>query len=205
MTVTFESYQPEDIRVHAPLAPRQQPADLGHCRIELDRPSNFMDAVGWFQAVADTPGSTVRIISSILYGIKPDGSLEVIGGGVDWAGLYSRDPWFPPGDRHISLGPSDHYIIPTGRDLIHGGSSHGSLHGYTDAIYVVVVETTGDARVQVGIDYRPRADIPVVRERALSDWFRGDGRTLHSTPDPRTPATPNCLPTFHTAVIQTRR
>jgi hypothetical protein len=201
VTVTFTMPQ-SAAPARSPLSPIEQPADLGQCRVHHGRRPYDRDIAGWFQAVADDTSSTVEIISAILYGIKEDGTIEAIGGGVAWAGYYGRSPWFPPGDQHDSIAPSSNFYVRQDR-VLHGGSGHASLDGYVDAIYVVTVRTTGSARVQVGIDYRPAEGSSDVNERALSDWFAGNG-VMHSTPDPRS-SQPSCIPTFHTETVLVSR
>ena len=203
-TVTFGTPDATDPSTTVP-GPREQPADLGRCRIHHPKRSEDRDIAGWFQAVADDTTSTVTILSATLYGIKVDGTLEVISdGALTWAGYYSRSPWFPPGDPHEDTTPGMSFTVRQDR-VLHGGSAHASLDGYVDVIYVMTVRTTGTARVQIGIDYRPSAASTgpgAVNERALSDWFAGDG-VLRSTSDPRSP-TPSCIPTFHQVVVHAR-
>lgn len=170
--------------------PATQPADLGVCRFNHGRRMIDRDAMGWIQAIADEPGSTIEIISATLYGVRADGQLEPIAGtgigqpAIVWAGYWSRSPWFPPGDRHQSIAPFTRTTVDT-RSVLHAGASHGDITHYVDAIFIVEARTTGDASIQIGIDFRAdENDQQGVNERALSDWFRSSGydSCAHSTP-----------------------
>ena len=173
-------------------------ADLGMCRPDNNRREIDHDITGWFQVVADTPGSTAEIVSATLYGVRMDGSLQPVAGTgagqatVIWAGFYSRDPWFG-NDNHVSVPGQTRLTIPTGNTLLHGGVGHASFDGFIDAIFVVEARTTGDAKVQIGIDLRPAEtetlpnDAGIIPHRsvnqyALSDWFTSTTGCARSTP-----------------------
>jgi hypothetical protein len=173
--------------------PEQQPGDLGVCRLNHARRPTDRDAAGWIQAVADQPGGTVEVIQATLYGVREDGSRVPLAGtalgqpAVDWAGLWTRNPWFPD-DRHAAIQvTSGRLSVPTDR-VLHGGISHADIAGFADVIFVVRVRTSGDVRVQVGIDLRERSGSPV-NEYSLSDWFHSgsSGTCVRSTATLRSP------------------
>lgn len=184
--------------------PAEQHTDLGQCRRHHSPRPTDRFAAGWFQVVADTPHSTVEILSATLYGIREDGShVALAGTGVGqapvvWAGAYLRTPWFgndASGNDAFTPLPvtaSSTYraTIPTGRTLLHGGPAHADITGYVDTVFIVQVHTTGDARVQIGVDYRPQSPSDDVNEVALSDWFQSDGACVRATP--RLSAKMNC-------------
>jgi hypothetical protein len=149
-----------------------------------------MDAAPWFQIVADDETSTVEIVASSIFGVLPDGRERLItSAGVEWSALYSRQPWFPPGDQHRGVTASASYRAPSARQgVLHGGAGHLPLGEYVAIVYRMTVRTTGTARVQIGVDYRPHPNSPDINEGALSDWFSGSCAT-RQTPNPlRLPA-----------------
>ncbi|MFA6429647.1 MAG: hypothetical protein WCV84_04090 [Patescibacteria group bacterium] len=189
--------------------PTQQPSALGVCRMHHPRRPTDSDVAGWFQVVADRPGATVTIVSATLYGVRADGTLASIAGtnhngqGVAWAGLYQRMPWFgTDAHRPVSVGNGSIFRaqVPTDH-VLHGGVRHGNLAGFEDAVFVVEATMTGDARMQLGVDYRPQEGAilpngnPDVNERSLSDWFTtNSGLCARSTPIATRPN--DCTPRF---------
>lgn len=167
------------------VGPAEQPADLRVCRTHHQRRPGDTDAAPWFQIVADDDTSTVEIISSSIYGVLPDGRQQLImNAGVEWSAIYSRRPWFPPGDLHTAVTASAFYHAPSARrGVLHGGAGHLPLGEYVAIVYRMTVRTTGTARVQIGVDYRPDANSSDINEGTLSDWFAGSCAT-RQTPNP---------------------
>ncbi len=193
--------------------PIEQPADLGVCRRHhAPRPTD-RDAAAWFQVVAE-PGqegeepSTVTIYEATLYGIRADGSRVALAGTnagqapVVWAGAYQRSPWFgndeTGGDAFSPLPASEsatyHATIPTGRTLLHGGPAHADITGYVDTVFIIRYKTTGTARVQTGIDYRPFAASGDINEVTLGDWNRSSAAGACVRATPRLVAPADCRP-----------
>ncbi len=190
------------------IGPTQQPADLAVCRWKANRPSNRPYALGWLQAVADEQGSTVTVLEATLYGIRADGSAVAIAGSelgnpaITWAGYYDRTTWFRSGVHETIDVPSGTFVhhVPTGDRLLHFGTNRAEASAFSQAVLVARVQTTGDARVQLGIDYWANATGTAsgdVTEGAVSDWVACDAAIEEATPRSESPT--DCSPPTHTA------
>lgn len=189
----------------------QRAADRTSCGFFGGTLSSDTDFRPWMQAVADVPGGTVKVVSFTIYGVTASGYLVPVagtaagGGGITWVGTYHRVPWYVPTDQVevISVRSDQTYSVPTGSTLLHLGNDGGNAIGYREGYAVATVQTSGDVRVQIGIDYY--AGFNRSHEGAVSDWVSCPGGSFtFSTPLSTSPlncggATSNvCVPNTET-------
>ncbi len=131
-------------------------------------------ATGWANVICDVGPCTVQIVSATLYVPATDGRVIPISTGIGWTGIY--DNFFrsslPRTTGSPVVGSPNTYHVPrlSEDSVLHLGLTAVSIAGYSEAFVVMEIRTTGDAQVQVGIDYRWNPSDATVLEGAISDW-----------------------------------
>jgi len=113
----------------------------------------------WLQVTADQPNSTVTVHSLSSYCLNSNGTITPIGGTakgeatVTWAGHYRRDTWYNPSGpvTTVTLNGNNTYPVPNNPLLLHLGNG-GLSYGCQYIVLKAVISTTGDARVELGLD-----------------------------------------------------
>ncbi|HWQ99672.1 MAG TPA: hypothetical protein VN397_02380 [Candidatus Methylomirabilis sp.] len=154
----------------------------------------------WIQLVSDVSGATVHIIAFDLYGLRSDGTTVLLAGTnkgdgtVTWAEYDDRSTWYRDGSKKqpdLTIPSNMAFSVPTKDLLIHMGNVGANASGYVDVFVVATVSTTGDAKVQIGLDYRKSNFGAWVREGSLSNWVSCNNGTM-SLSTPRLGATMSC-------------
>lgn len=147
----------------------------------------------WVNIVGSV-GSTAKMTSLIIYGVKPDKTLVPVGGTavngtiITWSGLYERGPiWFDPNmspstyGRIGDIAPNSDgsYAIPSVPStspykvdsyVVHvGGEAVTIAAPYVDYVVVGSFRTTGNAQVNVGLDVWSGSQY--IAELGNSNWY----------------------------------
>lgn len=143
----------------------------------------------WVDVVADQPGSTVQVISLSVYGILPNGKVELAYAGtgqsaVTWAGKYTRNPWFPRDLPNygkledVPLTTGHTYTAFTNPYTLHFGNPGVIVGSYKDFFVAGVFRTTGDAKVMVGADIWWMPEDTYGFEMGNSSWYSCTSGTI---------------------------
>lgn len=128
----------------------------------------------WADVTADIAGSTITVKSITLYGVLPNKTVVPISGSaVTWAGYWQRSPtWFPFSDEHQTLsGPfTGQLTVPTNPYVLHFGNAGAPVGSYIDFFTVIEFQTTGDAKVAVGLDGYNSSGVKI-SEIATGNWY----------------------------------
>jgi hypothetical protein len=146
--------------------------------------SSLAEVRAWVDVTADTPGSTLKVLSLSVFGVQSNGTSVIIGGTalgnptVTWSGLWLRTPWFPDpskgGDKkgEATLLSNGAYVVPTNPYVLHLGNAGGPAGTYVDFFVAGTFQTTGDTKVSVGIDGYAASDAQnPAREIGISNWY----------------------------------
>lgn len=130
-----------------------------NCNFFAGKQPNEDQFRAWLQVTADKPGSTITVHSLSGYCVQQNNALTPASGtaigqpAISWAGHYRRDTWYHPTDPVATLqGGQMTYEVPTNPLLLHLGNG-GSAAGCKEIILFAEISTTGDAKVELGLDY----------------------------------------------------
>lgn len=175
--------------VQAP--PEQQKYDVVDvsCHFSEGLLAGYNQSRPWLQITADDPKSTVTVYELSGYCIKPDSTVVANSGtavgkpAITWAGHWYRDTWFRAKDlngnvvhaedEHKAIpvqGDKTAYAVPINPLLLHMGHEGWDITGCREIVVKAVISTTGDAKVQVGLNYNVGTDLATSRESGVSDW-----------------------------------
>ncbi len=129
------------------------------CSFSEGKRANEDQYRAWLQVTADQPNSTVTIHSLSAYCVHQDGTVSPAGGTIKgeqtitWAGHYWRNTWYNPPNQ-VSVVPAGNttYVVPNNPYLLHLGNG-GSAAGCREIVLQATISTTGDAKVELGLDY----------------------------------------------------
>ncbi|OGL78370.1 hypothetical protein A3E39_02615 [Candidatus Uhrbacteria bacterium RIFCSPHIGHO2_12_FULL_60_25] len=134
----------------------------------------------WIQLTADTANSTVTIHALNLYGVRADGTLVLIAGTdagdstITWFETNDRATWYQAESEKKSglpVPPNFTFTVQSTTQILHMGNDGGDLTGFVDAFATADISTTGDAKGQIGIDFRTDSWNKAVIEGSMSDWM----------------------------------